>query len=86
MQSSLQIPSLSSRRLKMKLGLLPKIVHRQSIHHDPPFDFKTATFTSDFMTPLTLTRSFANHSYFPSGIHSLFDTTALSFKDIILLG
>ena len=72
MLESLHIPPLGSRRLKMKVCLLHRMIHGQSIYHDPPFDYRTATFASRSVNPLSLTRPFAKHNYY---LYSYFPST-----------
>ena len=72
MLESLHIPPLGSRRLKMKVCLLHRMIHGQSIYHDPPFDYRTATFASRCVNPLSLTRPFAKHNYY---LYSYFPST-----------
>ena len=71
MLESLHIPPLGSRRLKMKVCLLHRMIHGQSIYHDPPFDYRTATFASRSVNPLSLTRPFAKHNYTQHGAHAI---------------
>jgi len=83
MLKALHIPSLKSRRQKMKVNLLHRIIHGQSIYHDPPFDYRTTTtFASRSVNPLSRTRPFAKHNYY---LYSYFPSTISYWNSLPLI-